>query len=872
MGPTATQTLDLAGRAAILLRDIPASSILSCTCLDALYRVGAELEILAGGRRTELFELGAVLKDLSGSVAEQTLKPTVALTKKVRRILRVLSESDSPMQWSREKIDDLALPLQRALRKVTPKADSTTRHVLVVNSNATSQKLICGALENAGFMATSCMRGREALERLRSHRPALIVMDVDLPDIRGPRLLRRIRRDPYHAGTPVIFVSSRKSMEVKLDAFRSGADDYITKPFHPDEFVTRVASRIERSTLLQEIALRDPVTGIATKRSFDELLSTELARHERYKSSFAVALINIDQLERVSDAFGFEAADEILQRVGQELREQVRRTDLAAWLSGGEFGILLCQTTLMSAASVMKRMLTKVHAIIRGSNLPSVTLSSGVAGCPETASTRQELLSATRDALERAKSAEAGGVRLASWGNDELIQMPDTGPVQKKPAVEAGSASLSELSAEEAQVLKEAFIAEISDRLKPVGNIDPREPIRDRVRTIQRAAHFLAGSGSIGGYPELSILGKLFEVAMNNILESAVPPIGSESILSEAQECLQWIAASLRVGTYDATRVKGREKHLRNTLFTHAVPETAVRTGVRPLVMVVDDEQITQKAIKASLNRAGCDTHAVFSASEALEFVSDHVPDLIILDIMLPDMDGRKLLATIRSNPKLQLVPVIFVSARNQLDDKVEALRAGADDYVTKPFLPEELVARVVSRLERAKVNQDLALRDGLTGLYNHRFFQERLDYEINRFARYKKEFCLALFDLDNFKPINDRFGHQTGDIVLRALARLLLTMVRTTDVVARYGGEEFAIIYPETELSLAAKSLERLRIAVEKMQVSSSGGNPVPLQVTFSAGIMVSNGECKETLIENADGALYQSKREGKNRITIHK
>ncbi len=225
-----------------------------------------------------------------------------------------------------------------------------------------------------------------------------------------------------------------------------------------------------------------------------------------------------------------------------------------------------------------------------------------------------------------------------------------------------------------------------------------------------------------------------------------------------------------------------------------------------------------------------------------------------------------------RSYPKLQLVPVVFVTARTQLDDKVQALRAGADDYVTKPFLPEELVARVVSRLERAKVNQDLALRDGLTGLYNHRFFQERLDYEINRFARYKKPFCLALFDLDNFKPINDQYGHQTGDIVLRALARLLLTMVRTTDVVARYGGEEFAIIYPETELSLAAKSLERLRIAVEKMQVSSVGRNPAPLQITFSAGITVSNGETKGVLIENADRALYQSKREGKNHITIHK
>ncbi|MEE9231401.1 MAG: diguanylate cyclase [Acidobacteriota bacterium] len=872
MAPTATQTLDLAGQAANLLHDIPASSIIPSTCLDALYRVGAELEIMAGGHRTELFELGASLKDLSGSIAEQTLRPTVALAKKVRRILRVLSESDSPMQWSREKIDDLGGPLQRALRKITPKADHTTRHVLVINSNPTSQKLICGALENAGFVATSCMGGREALERLRSHRPALIIMDVDLPDIRGPRLVRRIRRDPYHVGTPVVFVSSRKGLEEKLDAFRGGADDYITKPFHPDELVARVASRIERSTRLQEIALRDPVTGIATKRSFDELLSTELARHERYKSSFAVALINIDQLERVSDAFGFEAADEILQRVGQELRGQVRRTDLAAWLSGGEFGILLCQTNLVSAASVMKRMLMKVHAIIRGSNLPSVTLSSGVAGCPETASTRQDLLSATRDALERAKSAEAGGVHLASCGSDGLIQVPDTGAARREPSMETSSASLSELSAEEAQVLKEAFIAEISDRLKPVGNIDPREPIRDRARTIQRAAHFLAGSGPIGGYPELSTLGKLFEVAMNNLLESAVPPIGSESILSEAQECLQWIAASLRVGTYEATRVMGREKHLRNTLFTHAVPETAVRTGERPLVMVVDDEQVTQKAIKASLNRAGCDTYSAFSASEALDFVRDHVPDLIILDIMLPDMDGRKLLSTIRSNPKLQLVPVVFVTARTQLDDKVQALRAGADDYVTKPFLPEELVARVVSRLERAKVNQDLALRDGLTGLYNHRFFQERLDYEINRFARYKKPFCLTLFDLDNFKPINDQYGHQTGDIVLRALARLLLTMVRTTDVVARYGGEEFAIIYPETELSLAAKSLERLRIAVEKMQVSSVGRNPAPLQITFSAGITVSNGETKGVLIENADRALYQSKREGKNHITIHK
>jgi diguanylate cyclase (GGDEF)-like protein len=517
-------------------------------------------------------------------------------------------------------------------------------------------------------------------------------------------------------------------------------------------------------------------------------------------------------------------------------------------------------------------MLSKVHAIVSGSSLPTVALSSGVAGCPDTASTRQDLLSATRDALERAKAAESGSVRLANAGSGEVILVSEGVPDATKGAVEAEPGTTGGLTADEARVLKEAFINEVGERLKPVGNIDPREPIRDRARTVQRAAHFLAGSGPVGGYPELSSLGKLFEVAMNTILEAALPPIGSESILAEAQECLQWVAASLRVGTYDATRVAGREQHLRNTLFTHAVPENTVRTGDRPLVLVVDDEHISQKAIKASLNRAGCDIQSAYSGSEALEFVAEHVPDLIILDIMLPDMDGRDLLSAIRSHPKLQLVPVVFVSARSQLDDKVQALRAGADDYVTKPFMPEELVARVVSRLERAKVNQDLALRDGLTGLYNHRFFQERLEYEINRAARYKKEFCLALLDIDNFKPVNDRYGHQTGDIALRALARLLLTMVRTTDVVARYGGEEFAIIYPETELSLAAKSLERLRVAAEKVGIPSSGGSSIPIHLTLSAGITESGNASKEALIERADGALYESKRAGKNRITVRR
>lgn len=860
---TATQSTDLINQAADFLRqsakDRPAAEL-----CDSLLRLGIAVEDAAPRARHDLFELGNTLGEVAGMIAADRVSGTPSLVSDLRRAARLFAEKKSA-QWLKSVVHRVTSALQRQLRSAKPELGLADRRILVIDDDPTAQKAIGMALRQAGFVPVSALYGEAALRRLRVMRPALIVLDVEMPDVRGPQILRRIRADARLAAVPVIFVSAVKKLDVKLEALRSGADDYITKPFRPEELATRVAARLARGAVLQEIAIRDPLTGVATHRFFHEKLEEELARFARYKSPFTVACLDVDDLAAVNVNEGYDVGDRMLIRTAQILRAGMRTSDLIARLNGGEFGIIMPQTKIEGALIILDRL--RERLALRGSSAErAVGISGGLAGCPETTVDRRALLAASREALEVAKRRGKG--RLVRAG--DLGERAASQTVVAAPMTDAVPDVLEGLSTQEVRSLRDVFVRDYSEHLRRLDGVGARAALRDRARAIGRIGHFLAGSGAIGGQPELSTLGDVLEASTDQLLAAGNPPPGTETILGEVVDALQRMGAGLRAGTYHPSEAVSLEQRLRITLGgARSTGAAATDAGFRADVLVVDDEKISQTAIGASLRRAGFQIREAYSGQEALDAVDMKTPDIIILDVQLPDMDGHEVLQRVRANSKLQLVPVVFVTAKKQLDDKLLALRTGADDYITKPFSPEELVARIGSRLERAKISKDLALRDGLTGLYNHRFFQERLEQELVRAARYLKPFCLALIDIDNFKTVNDRFGHQTGDTVLRALGASLVSQLRSTDIVARYGGEEFAVILPETGLVAAVESLERVRKTVsDELRVKTTSGGP--LQVTFSGGVAEATTETKEAIFERVDSALYTSKHTGKNRVTV--
>src|SRR5579884_549858 len=242
-----------------------------------------------------------------------------------------------------------------------------------------------------------------------------------------------------------------------------------------------------------------------------------------------------------------------------------------------------------------------------------------------------------------------------------------------------------------------------------------------------------------------------------------------------------------------------------------------------PRVLVIEDSSFELDQIKAALEKVGYDFVIANTAVQGLKLAREVLPDLILLDMVLPDMNGREACRNLRTQENLRGIPIIIVTVKGKTEDKVLGLTEGATDYVTKPFEPSELKARVDAALRMKRLQdelieknkalaqknqeyqvllkqmQTLAITDPVTGLFNRRYFQEVLSQEFSRAQRYCTPFSCLMIDVDQFKQINDTFGHEAGDKVLEELAKLIQIEIRKVDLAARYGGDELAILLPES-------------------------------------------------------------------------
>ncbi len=303
-------------------------------------------------------------------------------------------------------------------------------------------------------------------------------------------------------------------------------------------------------------------------------------------------------------------------------------------------------------------------------------------------------------------------------------------------------------------------------------------------------------------------------------------------------------------------------------------------------ILVVDDSKSQLEWLVRVLEREGYDVRTAVTGGEAIRKVKTEAPDLVLLDKVLPDMDGLEVLRLVKPRLEDQFIPFIVVSAKGDLKSKMSGYQLGADDYLPKPFAEDELLARcrVMLRLkqlqdqlrEAQRKLQDQSHTDALTGLRNRRFFDERLLEEFARAQRYSNPVALMMLDLDLFKQVNDLHGHQAGDVVLREAAALIRASLRDPDICARYGGEEFAVILPMTHMSGALTVAERVWRALGSKVYSVTGpaGAPAELHVTASIGVAffpAKDVTTAELLVRYADEALYQAKRDGRNMICVY-
>jgi len=274
----------------------------------------------------------------------------------------------------------------------------------------------------------------------------------------------------------------------------------------------------------------------------------------------------------------------------------------------------------------------------------------------------------------------------------------------------------------------------------------------------------------------------------------------------------------------------------------------------RAKILVVDDSRTQLEWLVSVLEREGYQVRTASGGKEAIRNVRAEPPDLVLLDMILPDMDGLEVLRIVKARPEDRFIPVIILSVKSDLDSKVTGLRIGADDFLAKPFAEAELLARCAAML-RIKVLQE----------------------EFRRAARYSDPVSLIMIDLDHFKQVNDRYGHPFGDVVLRGTAERIRASTRDPDVCARYGGEEFTVILPKTHLSGALAVAERIwkELGAQGYPLPpGAAGAPGDLRVTASLGIAFYPSKdisTPELLLRFADEALYQAKRAGRNTICLY-
>ena len=304
-----------------------------------------------------------------------------------------------------------------------------------------------------------------------------------------------------------------------------------------------------------------------------------------------------------------------------------------------------------------------------------------------------------------------------------------------------------------------------------------------------------------------------------------------------------------------------------------------------PCILVVDDVPANLRLVASLLAVEGYRVDAVPAAGPALERLAAGGVDLVVLDAMMPGVDGFELCRLIKADESTRHVPVILLTALRAIDDKMRGEQAGADDFVSKPFDRAELVLRVRALLRIKAMHDDLQRRidelevkrlelrrladtDGLTGLFNKRYLESALVRELERAGRYEHPLSVIMLDLDHFKLFNDRYGHRAGDALLVRLSALIRETLRTVDVAARWGGEEFAIVLPESGADAAAAVAERLR---ERLAGDTELAGPGPVGgVSASIGVATFPEDALHGpgLIETADRRMYLAKQSGRDRV----
>jgi len=298
--------------------------------------------------------------------------------------------------------------------------------------------------------------------------------------------------------------------------------------------------------------------------------------------------------------------------------------------------------------------------------------------------------------------------------------------------------------------------------------------------------------------------------------------------------------------------------------------KTLARIGTPPSRVLLVEEDATQaNSIVGLLEQANVRVSHCRDGVTARDMLARDTPDLVLMDIRLPgDLDGLALARLVRQDPRFGLIPIVFLTAEDTVADQIEALRAGADHFLTEPVDQNLLTQLVINRAERGRRIREMVHRDGLTGLLNHATLMAELEHSVEYARRHDENFAFIMVDVDHFKRVNDRYGHLVGDQVLLHIAKIFQSTARASDLIGRYGGEEFAVILRRTDRGGAGVLAGKLRKALAERPAVVGADESIPIRVCMGIACYPADGTTAATVAAEADQALYRAKAGGRDRV----
>lgn len=782
--------------------------------------------------------------------------------------------------------------------------------VLLVEDDLSGAEIIKKALVSQHYLVEIAHNGEEGWNLASAMSYDLIILDLILPKIDGVSLCKRLRAEGLR--TPILLLTAQDSSNHKVIALDAGADDYVVKPFNREELLARIRALLRRGSttnkpiiefnLLRldpsscQVFYSDELLHLTAKEY--ALIELLLRNNQRIFSQSAL----LDHLWSFEEFPTENTVRAHIKSLRAKLKKSGASPDLIETVYGLGYRLNSKALPLYSAnnpisneaepekdfsispASIQKISAQLVNVWERVKNQYSDRIrvvEQAIIALQEGKLTETLQNQAVMQAHTLKGSLGSFGFEQASRSFEQIEQLLKTTKKLTSTQIEY----LQTLIETSHQQLQEPLIALPQpipqstgiDRETKLLIVDDDTALTEELAITSKAwgmrpivANQIATAREIINRQQLDVV--LLDLSFPDSTEAGFELLAE---LSNYQPPIPVLVFTAHQSFADRVKVAklGGKGFLQKPVFPAQVMEAIAQviqqaSILEAKLLIVDDDPQLLNYLYTLLAPWGFQIILLDDARQFWETLEQSNPDLIILDVAMPYISGIELCQVVRNDPRWSNLPILFLSAHNDEPTIEQVFLVGADDYVNKPIRAVELVARILNRLERTQILRQLAEIDPLTKLSNRRKSFQDLTRLLNLSTRQNKPLSFAVIDLDHFKQVNDRHGHDMGDKVLSWFGKLLKHSFRKEDVVARWGGEEFIIgLYESTKKQSKDKLTDLLKIVNHKEFVDA---NQIRFQVTFSAGIAESSedGDDIQSMYRAADAALYQAKAGGRNQI----